>query len=149
MRAAFTTLLSLAGACWLFAGPAGADMVRGSQLMSPAERLEHRETMQRLSPEDRKTYRAQHHELMEERAKALGRPMTPEPPFTRGRQGRRLLSPNQYEKFGPAAMMAPGIYPWGYPGGWAMPGYSPGYMGPGAYYGYPSAWGPGYAGPWW
>lgn len=146
MRTASTTLLSLTGACWLFAtGPAGADMVYGSQLMGPAERLEHRETLQRLSPEDRKIYRAQHHEQMEQRARALGRPMTPEPPSSRARKGRWLHSPSQYKKLEPPTMMAPGVYPWGHPGGWAMPGY----MGRGAYDGYPGSWGPGYSGPWW
>lgn len=150
MRAASTTLLSLAGACWLFAtGPAGAEMIYGSELMSPAERLEHRETLRSLSQEDRKTYRAHHHEQMEKRAMALGRPMTPEPPLTRAGKGRRLHSPNQHKEFGPAAMMAPGAYPWGYPGGWGIPGYTPGHMAPGAYYGYPRTWGPGYTGPWW
>ncbi len=146
MRTASITGLSLAGACWLFAtGPAAADTVYGSQLMNPAERLEHRETLRRLSPEHRKIYRARHHEEMEKRARAFGYAMTPGPPYTRARKGRWLHSPNQYKKLAPPTMMAPGAYRWGYPGGWTMPGY----MGPGAYPGYPGTWGPGYAGPWW
>ena len=44
----------------------------GSQLMSPAERAEHRATMMNLPPSERPAYRAEHHEEMQKRAEAMG-----------------------------------------------------------------------------
>ena len=67
-----TKLLSVAGAFLLLLGThSGAQPNYGSQLMTPEEWARHRATLRSLSPDERETYRAEHHEEMNKRAKAL------------------------------------------------------------------------------
>lgn len=58
--------------------------IYGSQLMTPDERIEHRNKMHSLkTPEEREAYRQEHHSLMQARAKERGVTL-PEAPPPRG-----------------------------------------------------------------
>lgn len=58
--------------------------IYGSQLMTPEERSAHRKTMRSLkTAEERDAFRAEHHRLMQERAKERGVTL-PDPPPPRG-----------------------------------------------------------------
>ena len=64
----------------------------GSQLMTPQERAEHKAIMRSLPPNERETYRAQHHEDMKKRAESMGLTLPDQPPtygrmFGRGGPG--------------------------------------------------------------
>lgn len=160
------TLLPLVGACCMLIGGQAAAEDRtyyGSEMMPSTERYQHRKTLRSMSPEAREAYRAQHHEQMQKRAEAMGRPFPDEPPETRAGAGRWIHSPAQLRKGPPGFAGMPGMWPppswapgWGggYPysgyGGYGYPGWmGPGYMGP-SYMG-PSYMGgtPGYGRPWW
>ena len=69
---------------------AGADeTVYGYQLMTEQERAEHRAKMRSFNTEaEREAYRRQHHEMMQQRARAQGVTL-PDDPMTRG-QGRGM-----------------------------------------------------------
>lgn len=57
------------------------ETVYGSQLMTRAERIEHRNKMRSLkTPEEREAYRAEHHRQMQERAKERGVTLPDAPP---------------------------------------------------------------------
>jgi len=61
------------------------EQVYGWQLMTPAERTEHRNMMRSFNTEqERETYRKQHHERMQARAREQGVTL-PEEPGERGR----------------------------------------------------------------
>jgi len=63
--------------------------VYGYELMTEQERAEHRATMRSFNTEaEREAYRRQHHEMMQERAKAQGVTL-PDEPMPRG-QGRGM-----------------------------------------------------------
>jgi len=65
------------------------EMMYGYQLMTEQERAEHRATMRSFNTEaEREAYRSQHHEMMQERAKAQGVTL-PDEPMPRG-QGRGM-----------------------------------------------------------
>lgn len=65
------------------------DTMYGYQLMTEQERAEHRATMRSFNTEaEREAYRRQHHEMMQERAKAQGVTL-PDEPMPRG-QGRGM-----------------------------------------------------------
>ncbi len=65
------------------------EMMYGYQLMTEQERAEHRATMRSFNTEaEREAYRNQHHEMMQERAKAQGVTL-PNEPMPRG-QGRGM-----------------------------------------------------------
>jgi hypothetical protein len=107
-----------------------AETPHGSQLMSPAERSEHRATMWSLSPSEREAYRAEHHEAMKKRAESMGLSLPDQsPPYG---QGFGRAWPGYGYGRGPG---------YGYGRG---PGYGYGCGGPG--YGYGCGGGPGYWG---
>lgn len=55
--------------------------IYGSQLMTPEERVAHRKTMRSLkTAEERDAFRAEHHRLMQERAKEKGVTLPDAPP---------------------------------------------------------------------
>ena len=63
------------------------DTMYGYQLMTEQERAEHRATMRSFNTEaEREAYRRQHHEMMQERARAQGVSL-PDEPMPKG-QGR-------------------------------------------------------------
>lgn len=60
------------------------DQIYGSQLMTQAEREEYRARMRSLqTEEERNTFRLQHHQQMQERARAQGLQLPDEPPLRR------------------------------------------------------------------
>lgn len=64
------------------------DQIYGSQLMTEQERLEHRNRMRSFkTEEERNTYRLEHHNRMQERAKAKGVTLPDEPPMRGGPMG--------------------------------------------------------------
>jgi hypothetical protein len=103
----------------------------GSQLMSPAERAEHRATMMNLSPSERQAYRAGHHEEMQKRAEAMGLTLPDQPPAYGRGVGRG--GPGYGSGYGPGP---------GYGYRCARPAYGYGYG-----CGGPRNWGP-YGGDW-
>lgn len=57
------------------------ETIYGSQLMTPEERIAHRRTMRSLkTAEEREAFRAEHHRLMQERAKERGVTLPDSPP---------------------------------------------------------------------
>jgi len=73
--------------------PPQPDPTRGSRMMSPEERAQHREKMRSLkTEEERKAYREEHHKKMQERAKEKGLTLPDQPGqgpgMGGGRQGR-------------------------------------------------------------
>lgn len=74
-------ILIVATACLMMAAiPARAEeQAYGWQLMSDQERMEYRQKMRTMNAEERKAYRKEHHERMEERAKARGVTLPDEP----------------------------------------------------------------------
>lgn len=63
------------------AKPQAQEPIYGSQLMTRQERIEHRNKMRSLkTPEERQAYRAEHHRLMQERAKERGVTLPDMPP---------------------------------------------------------------------
>lgn len=89
-------------------------MVRGSQLMTPQERAEHRAKMQSMTPAERQEYIKQHHEEMRKLAEQRGLTIPDEP--------------------GRGSGMGPG-YGYGPGNGYGCCGRGPGY-------GYGYGWGP-------
>ena len=83
-------------------------MVRGSQLMSPQERAEHRARMQTMTPAERQEYVRQHHEEMRKLAEQRGLTIPEEPGPWPG------MGPGYGQSYGP-----------GYGRGWC--GRGPGY----------------------
>ena len=64
------------------------EMIYGSQLMTPQERGDYRALMRAAkSPEERQTIQQQHHEQMQERARAQGLTLPDEPPAQGMRKG--------------------------------------------------------------
>ena len=64
------------------------DQIYGSQLMTEQERLEHRNRMRSFkTEEERNAYRLEHHNRMQERAKAKGVTLPDEPPMRGGPMG--------------------------------------------------------------
>ncbi len=60
--------------------------VYGSQLMTPAERIEYRERLRAAKTiQERDRIRAEHHVQMQQRAKERGVKLPPAPPLERGR----------------------------------------------------------------
>ena len=121
----YTVILGAAVLALAGVETAHAETYYGSQMMSPAERAEHRATMWNLSPSEREAYRAEHHEAMKKRAESMGFSLPDQPPTYGQGLGRG----------GP-----------GYGYGRGGPGY--GYGCGGAGYGYgcggPRYWGPDY-----
>lgn len=143
-KARFVLFTVLVAGFGLFtAGSSAAQQpIYGSQLMTPQERLEHRERMREMSPEDRATYRAQHHEQMQQRAKDLGRelPSQPAPGISGYGPGRGYGWGPRYDAAAPGGPRS------GYYGLRRGPGFGsgPGYgLGPGMGPGYGSGYGPG------
>ncbi len=63
------------------ATPAADEPIYGSQLMTRQERIEHRNTLRQLkTQEERNAYRLEHHQKMQERAKARGVQLPDSPP---------------------------------------------------------------------
>ena len=109
----------------------------GSQLMSPAERAEHRATMMNLPPSERQAYRAEHHEEMRKQAEAIGITLPDQPPAYGRGMGRG--GPGYGYGFGPGPgygyrCARPGYYGYGdgcggprygnpYGGGWGYPAW--------------------------
>lgn len=61
--------------------PAAGEPIYGSQLMTRQERIEHRQTLRTLKTQEaRDTYRAEHHQKMQERATARGAQLPDVPP---------------------------------------------------------------------
>ena len=91
-RQSFVTLLStLAIVILMQVSPTtvSEETMYGYQLMTEQERAEHRATMRSFNTEaEREAYRRQHHEMMQERAKAQGVTL-PDEPMPRG-QGRGM-----------------------------------------------------------
>ena len=91
-RRSFVTLLStLAIVILMQVSPTtvSEETMYGYQLMTEQERAEHRATMRSFNTEaEREAYRRQHHEMMQERAKAQGVTL-PDEPMPRG-QGRGM-----------------------------------------------------------
>ena len=91
-RRSFVTLLStLAIVILMQVSPTtvSEETMYGYQLMTEQERAEHRATMRSFNNEaEREAYRRQHHEMMQERAKAQGVTL-PDEPMPRG-QGRGM-----------------------------------------------------------
>lgn len=88
-RRIFTgSLAALAAAAWLgLAVPAQAedDFVYGRELMTEQELAEHRARMRSFTTEqEREMYRLEHHQKMQERARAQGKTL-PEEPRSQGR----------------------------------------------------------------
>lgn len=64
------------------------EQIYGSQLMTQEEMAEHRARMRSLKTnEERQTYRLEHHQKMQERAKAQGITLPDEPPAMGGGMG--------------------------------------------------------------
>lgn len=60
------------------------DQIYGSQLMTPAEREEYRARLRTMrTEEEREMFRLQHHQQMQERARAKGMVLPVEPPIRR------------------------------------------------------------------
>jgi len=91
-RRSFATLLStLAIVMLMQVSPTtvSEETMYGYQLMTEQERAEHRTTMRSFNTEaERDAYRRQHHEMMQDRAKAQGVTL-PDEPMPRG-QGRGM-----------------------------------------------------------
>ena len=91
-RRSFATLLStLAIVILMQVSPTtvSEETMYGYQLMTEQERAQHRATMRSFNTEaEREAYRRQHHEMMQERAKAQGVTL-PDEPMPRG-QGRGM-----------------------------------------------------------
>ena len=62
----------------------------GWQLMTQQERTEYRQKMRTMNAEERAAYRKEHHEKMQERAKARGVKLPDEPGTGMGRQGKGM-----------------------------------------------------------
>lgn len=61
--------------------PAASEPIYGSQLMTRQERIEHRQTLRTLkTQQERDAYRLEHHQKMQERAKARGTQLPDAPP---------------------------------------------------------------------
>lgn len=61
--------------------PQAQETIYGSQLMTPEERAAHRKTMRGMkTAEEREAFRAEHHRLMQERAKERGVTLPDTPP---------------------------------------------------------------------
>lgn len=66
------------------------DPIYGSQMMTPEERIEHRQKMRAATTlEEREKVRAEHHESMVKRAKERGITLPDEPPA----RGGRMMGP--------------------------------------------------------
>ena len=91
-RRTFVTLLSAISISMLMqVAPTtvSEETVYGYQLMTEQERAEHRAKMRSFNTEaEREAYRQQHHEMMQERARAQGVTL-PDEPMSRG-QGRGM-----------------------------------------------------------
>lgn len=60
------------------------ELIYGSQLMTPQERAEHRAKMHSLkTKEEREAFRVEHHKMMQERAKKMGKKIPDMPPMQR------------------------------------------------------------------
>jgi hypothetical protein len=132
---------------------APAPVVRGRDLRTPEERWAHREAMRTLSPDERRAYLQQQHELMQQRAQQQGAVLPESLPGAGGPYqgyGPRYRYPNYWgggyqELRGPRYWSERGPYggAYGYRGyGPGYGGYGPGY---GPDYGSPAAadyWGP-------
>jgi len=58
------------------------ELIYGSQLMTPQERSEHRAKMRSLkTKEEREAFRTEHHKIMQERAKKMGKTIPDLPPM--------------------------------------------------------------------
>lgn len=65
-----------------------SDVVYGSQLMTPAERVAYRQKMRSLKTvQEREAFRAQHHEEMQQRARERGMQLPDMPPMGAARGG--------------------------------------------------------------
>lgn len=81
--------------------PAQKDIIFGHQLMTDAERAEYRAKMRALkTPEEREAFRAEHHKLMQERAKERGVTLPEMPPHGGMGQGH-MSGPGMRGKKGP------------------------------------------------
>ncbi len=92
------TLIAVAIGTALLAGIAPAteagQPIYGSQLMTQQERLDHRARMRAAaSAEEREQIRADHHERMQERARAHGITLPDEPPARGAGMGPRGMGP--------------------------------------------------------
>lgn len=116
------------GLLFVFMSPLPAQLQHNdSQSMSPEARSRHQQTMHSLSPAERETYRARHHEEMKRRAESMGvyprnqplgsgRSLSPwGPGYSQG--GTGYWWPNHQAWRGPNwGPNAPGR--WANPGGW-------------------------------
>ena len=79
---------TLAAFLFLSAGvtfSADQEQIYGSQLMTQLERFEHRERLRNAKTnKERKRIRNEHHERMKERARALGKTLSDDPPKVKG-----------------------------------------------------------------
>lgn len=84
-------LLAVAGAalCLVYGAAAAGETTYGSQLMTPQERIEHRNALRsRQTDAAREAYRSQQHERMQARAQEQGARL-PETPPARGAGANR------------------------------------------------------------
>lgn len=85
------------------------EVVYGSQLMTPEERAEYRAKMRSLKTrEERQAFRMEHHQKMQERAKAQGKTLPDMPPAQGGGVTRPCGGPGPCGGMGPGGGMRQG-----------------------------------------